>query len=176
MLPHLVGRPLTLVASMTGIADAPAFGRALHHRARHPAMKHLSRRRPARGRGRRRGRPERAHRGLENAQNAFPTAPTRVTLSTKAVRSLVKHKRTDHLLTTVAVAIGLRIPGPDDTLTYARWRRRGRSVARAGLGRTVPTVRSCAHNVQCHRMTRLSRWRVTSPRSDEEERAWQQIA
>ncbi len=51
------------------------------------------RRRAAHGRCRSRGRQERAHRCLENAQNAFPTAPTGVTLG-KAVRSLVKRKRT----------------------------------------------------------------------------------
>ena len=52
---------------------APAFGRALHPLTRHPAVGHLSSRRTAHGRGRRRGRHARAHRGLDNAQNAFPT-------------------------------------------------------------------------------------------------------
>ena len=69
----------------------------------------LRARRAAYGRCRRRGRQERAHRSLENAQNAFPTAPTGVTLA-KAVRSLVKRKRTDHLSTTLRTRKAFFLP------------------------------------------------------------------
>ena len=71
-----------------------------HHQSRRAAVRDIHRDRRAHGRCRSRGRQERAHRCLENAQNAFPTAPTGVTLA-KAVRSHVKRKRTDHLLTTL---------------------------------------------------------------------------
>ena len=56
----------------------------------------------------------------------------------------------------------LRRGGTRLAITYARRRRFGRNDARGGLGRTAPTVHSCAHNVQRHSMTRLPCWRVTS--------------
>jgi hypothetical protein len=60
-----------------------------------------------------RGRQERAHRCLENAETAFPTPSTGVTLA-KAVRSFVKRKRTDHLLTTGAAPLAATAQPGDD--------------------------------------------------------------
>ena len=85
-----------------------------------------------------RGRQERVHRTLENAQSAFSTAPTGLTYE-KAVRSLVKRKRTDHLSTTRTSCSPSKCP------LEAEWASR----AGTGCGHAVRTANVLISKPRC---------------------------